>query len=120
MCPPRRVTGVTARSRLTGEPTVSVPSVERSRVSGDRSAEKELGDVFNAVRQTPFTEIESPSFVSAATSEHAIFNRMPCSSFSSEAMRPSPSIIPVNIVRRITDPIVGNMLLYLLVSSELH
>ena len=67
MCPPNRVEGVTARSKLTTALIFRFPKVERFKVSGETSAEKELCVMLSAVKQTPLTEIESPSFESSVT-----------------------------------------------------
>src|SRR6266852_4745706 len=55
--PPSRVTGVTERSRFTGEPECKLPSVERKSVSLERSAANESGCTSSAVRHTPLTAI---------------------------------------------------------------
>src|SRR6266542_4209554 len=91
-CPPSRVTGVTERSRFTGMPGPKLPSVDRSKVSRDTSAANELLFTSSAVRQTPLTAIESPSWMSSVTTR-ALSPR--CLMLLT---RPSSSMIPVNIV----------------------
>ena len=58
---------MTERSRFTGAPGCSRPSVERLRVSRETSAAKESLLTSSAVRQTPLTAIESPSWMSSVT-----------------------------------------------------
>ena len=60
MCPPSRVAAVTARSRLTREPTSSPPSEVLASVSCITSAVKVSWSRSATVRQQPLTEIESP------------------------------------------------------------
>src|SRR6266511_11043 len=97
-CPPSRVTGVTERSRFTGMPGPKLPSVDRSNVSRDTSAANELLFTSSAVRQTPLTAIESPSWMSSVTRRASITTRALSPRCLMLLTRPSSSMIPVNIV----------------------
>src|SRR2546427_1413323 len=97
MCPPRRVVGVTALSRLTGNPGFKFPSVDRNNVSFETSAAKDSGFTSSAVRHTPLTAIESPSLDPSVTVRASISMRASSPRFSTFRTRPSSSMIPVNI-----------------------
>src|SRR5687768_13125894 len=96
MWPPRRVEGVTARSRLTRDPGARLPRVVRSSVSCETSAENPSAPTSRAVRQTPLTAMESPSAVPAAVTVAPILTREPPPVSTADRIVPSSSIIPVN------------------------
>src|SRR6266446_429106 len=95
--PPSRVTGVTERSRFTGEPECNLPSVERKSVSLETSAANESGCTSSAVRHTPLTAIESPSRAPSVTVRASMTMRASSPRFSTSRTRPSSSMIPVNM-----------------------
>src|ERR1051325_9547416 len=99
--------GVTARSRFTGEPSFKLPSVDRKSVSFETSAVKESGFTSSAVRHTPLTEIESPSCDPSVTVRASMTMRASSPRFSIARMRPSSSMIPVNIVWSRRHPACG-------------
>ena len=59
-CPPRNVIGVAACSRLTPEPTASLPRLVTRRVCGITSNAKRPPSIATTVRQHPLTEIDAP------------------------------------------------------------
>src|SRR4051794_17400508 len=100
MCPPSRVCALTARSRLTGSPACTLPRLLRRRVSPITSVLQVLPPssvrTSVTVRQTPLTEIESPSATSSRTFRARI-SRRAASDWSSRTSRvPTSSTIPVN------------------------
>src|SRR3990172_4267947 len=107
MWPPKREVGVMARSRFTRAPGRNDPRLLRSRVSGERSAEKDSALISRAVRQTPLTAMLSPSW-SFGPSVVANAARARKTSLAppegseprfSSATVPTSSMIPVNIVQ---------------------
>src|SRR4029077_6024406 len=87
----------TARSRFTGDPGRKRPRVERSSVSFEQSAANESCRQSSAVRQTPLTASESPSFDPSVTVRASITMRAPSPRRSMLRTRPSSSMMPVNI-----------------------
>src|SRR5437773_6288621 len=102
MCPPRRVAGVTALSKLTGNPGFKFPKVDRNKVSFETSAAKDSGFTSSAVKHTPLTAIESPSRDPSVTVRASITMRASSPCLSILRTCPSSSMIPVNI-RKISD-----------------
>src|SRR5215472_7010807 len=98
MCPPRRPFSRTGRSRLTPAPVLSVPRLERSRVSPMTSALNSPSCEPVTVRQTPLMAIESPRAASAVTSGPRILIRAASPVISMPTTSPSSSTIPVNTV----------------------
>src|SRR3954447_11118627 len=99
MWPPSRVCALTARSRLTGSPACALPRLLRRRVSPITSVLHVLSPASErtsvTVRQTPLTEIESPSATSSRTFRARI-SRRAASDWSSRTSRvPTSSTIPV-------------------------
>src|SRR3954451_12715581 len=100
MCPPSRVVGVTARSRLTGSPVPTSLRLLRRSVSAITSVlhtpPSGPGSTPVTVRHTPLTEIESPR----ATPSSAFRARMRSTALSAPSSRttrvPSSSTMPVN------------------------
>src|SRR5579871_4944572 len=92
MWPLRRSPTAAGRSRLTLEPAPSAPRLVRARVSGDRSHQNASGSILAAVRQTPFTAMLDPSFVSARTVLH-----LTCILAPAIPIVPASSTIPVNM-----------------------
>ena len=86
-----------ARSRFTGVPDASRPSVVTESVSGDTSTVKLLSVLEMAVRQTPFTLTLSPILRSPITVEARIVSLVPARGFSIDVTAPISSTIPVNI-----------------------
>src|SRR5258707_514768 len=80
-----------ARSRFTREPSCNIPRLLRDKVSGDKSHQNPSGSTVAAVRQTPFTAMLAPAFVSSSTVRHCTFILLPAA-----AMVPTSSMIPVN------------------------
>src|SRR3954468_16056119 len=100
MWPPSRVCALTARSRLTGSPAWALPRLLRRRVSPITSvlqvSPPSSVRTSVTVRQTPLTEIESPSATSSRTFRARI-SRRAASDWSSRTSRvPTSSTIPVN------------------------
>src|SRR3954470_10540144 len=106
-CPPRRVCGVTARSRFTGWPSAVVPRLLRTRVSAITSVVQTpapsapSGSTPVTVRQTPFTAMESPSATPSSTRWARIRSTAarspPGPPHSSRTTRvPTSSTMPVN------------------------
>src|SRR3954447_8002572 len=103
MWPPSRVCALTARSRLTGSPAWALPRLLRRRVSPITSvlqvSPPSSVRTSVTVRQTPLTEIESPSATSSRTFRARI-SRRAASDWSSRTSRvPTSSTIPVNTSR---------------------
>src|SRR5690606_25858458 len=96
-CPPSRVASVAARSRFTGSPGATLPSVVRSRVSFITSTVKVSPVVSTTVRQTPLTAIESPCWASAATFGPRTVNTAESPRQSRRTASPSSSMMPVNM-----------------------
>src|SRR3954447_18183106 len=100
MWPPRRVCAVTARSRLTGSPACADPRLLRRRVSAITSVLQvpppSSGRTSVTVRQTPLTEIESPSATSSRTVRARISRRAASDCSSRTSRVPTSSTIPVN------------------------
>ena len=92
-CPPMRVVGSSARSRLSGAPRVSSASEVRRTVSGITSAEKPCASNEVTVRQMPFTAMLSPMCASDWTRCAPIESTPP----ERRANVPTSSMIPVNI-----------------------
>src|SRR5829696_6880496 len=100
-CPPRRVCGVTARSRFTDAPTSALPRLLRRSVSAMTSVLQTSWSTPVTVRQTPFTAIESPRPTSSSTLRARICSRAavtcPPARWSSRTTTvPTSSTIPVN------------------------
>src|SRR4051812_4611115 len=94
--PPRRVCGVTARSRLTGCPSVASPRLLRRSVSAMTSVLQTPSETSVTVRQTPFTAMESPRATSSST-RCARIRRTAESDWSSRTTTvPTSSTMPVN------------------------
>src|SRR5580698_5808386 len=93
MWPLNRSPTAAGRSRFTIEPSCNAPRLVRESVSGDRSHQKPSGWMPTAVRQTPFTAMLAPSFMSSSTRRHWIRIRAPA-----QATAPTSSMIPVNIL----------------------
>src|SRR3954468_586625 len=95
-CPPNRVWGVTARSRLTCAPAVTEPRLLRLSVSAMTSVLQTPSVTSVTVRQTPLTAIESPSATSCRT-RSARIRSTAASDWSSRTTRvPTSSTMPVN------------------------
>src|SRR3954468_4044656 len=95
-CPPNRVWGVTARSRLTCAPAVTEPRLLRLSVSAMTSVLQTPSVTSVTVRQTPLTAIESPRATSCRTRSARICSTA-ASDWSSRTTRvPTSSTIPVN------------------------
>ena len=96
MCPPRRSPRRTARSRLTWVPVAGVCSVLIAIVSAMTSAVNLSSPTSTTVRQTPFTEIESPSLASDTASGPRTVSRAASGDGCQSTTSPSSSMIPVN------------------------
>src|SRR5215467_4335469 len=97
MWPLRRPEGERGRSRFTREPGRNWARLERSRVSGARSAEKQSLPKSVAVRHTPFTAMLAPSRRSSRTVAQRMVSRAPEARRSRADTVPNSSTIPVNI-----------------------
>ena len=96
--PPIRLSGFSACSRFTVSPGLRKPAAVRSRVSWDTSAVNMLPRIDVAVRQMPFTAMESPSFAFRRSSAPALMVRaIPPFTDLIPATVPVHSTIPVNI-----------------------
>src|SRR4051794_11512074 len=94
--PPRRVCGVTARSRLTCAPAATEPRLLRLSVSAMTSVLQTPSATSVTVRQTPLTAMESPRATSCST-RSARIRSTAASDWSSRTTRvPTSSTIPVN------------------------
>src|SRR3954470_11513702 len=99
--PPRRVCGVTARSRLTGCPAAASARLLRRSVSAMTSVLQTPSDTPVTVRQTPLTAMESPSATSSSTRCARIFRTAatacpPAICCSRTTTVPTSSTMPVN------------------------
>src|SRR5262249_31511301 len=96
--PESRSPHASALSRLTGSPLRRSPSVERWRVSPERSATKRF-PVSIAVRQTPEMAMDSPSRKRPCREGGATVSLAPPRRGSRATTRPRPVTIPVNTRR---------------------
>src|SRR5262249_58414861 len=92
------------RSRLIRSPALSVPKVERRRVSAERSAEIFPRPLATTVTQTPLKQIESPIWILLRGSAVFTVITAPCGTRLTLAMVPRSSIIPVYIAPSSHDP----------------
>lgn len=99
MCPPRRAPTAVGRSRLTREPVVRTPRLERFRVSAITSAVNSSPSWSTTVRQTPLTAMESPCRAPSVTTGPRRRKRQASSRVSTAVISPSSSTIPVNTSR---------------------
>src|SRR6478736_1398553 len=97
MWPPRRLSAVTARSRLTRSPGRTPYRLVLSRVSCMTSAVQVRASYVVMVRQQPLTEIESPRPASSSTVVAWMLRRIASPWSSMAATVPSSSTIPVNM-----------------------
>src|SRR3954449_6665364 len=95
-CPPNRVWGVTARSRLTCAPAVTEPRLLRLSVSAMTSVLQTPSVTSVTVRQTPLTAIESPRATSCRTRSARIRSTAASDWSSRTKSVPTSSTIPVN------------------------
>src|SRR5579862_6308534 len=93
--PPSRSDKRTDCSRLTGDPAVSVPRLDRFRVSPMTSAVNVPSRMPVTVRQTPLTAIDSPGETPSV--EPRMVSRAASFRCSIPATSPSSATIPVNI-----------------------
>src|SRR5471030_1161515 len=97
-CPPRRVVGVRAFSRLTGLPLFRSFMAVQSRVSRLTSAAKPLPGSSTAVRHTPLTAMLSPSLTSLRSSLPVSTYTRTSPPFGVNArILPMDSMMPVNM-----------------------
>ncbi len=95
--PPIRAESCSARSRFTFAPFFNSPRFVTFRVSTATSAENPLLSSSTTVRQTPFTQMLSPSAVPPSTVEAETARRAAPASCLSAFTLPISSMIPVNI-----------------------
>jgi hypothetical protein len=98
--PPIRAESWRARSRFTLAPALSSPRFVTRSVSTATSAENSLLPISTTVRQTPLTEMLSPSAVPSSTVAADNERRAAPASRRSAFTVPISSMIPVNMLAR--------------------